>query len=104
VKAARGDHDVVPLRRPVGHQILTLDPKSVPRGRAADDAAGRRQHQPGGKRRACTAVLSITALEQVLCSSLETLGAEQFEAECVGEPAGRIEGGADRQRVLDLLG
>jgi len=31
-------------------------------------------------------VLSVTALEQVLGSRLEALGAEQFEAEGVGEP------------------
>jgi hypothetical protein len=35
-------------------------------------------------------------LDQVLGSCLE--------AEGVGEPVGRVERGADRQRVLDLLG
>src|SRR5580704_1880915 len=49
------------------------------------------------------AVLSVTPLEQVLGSCLEALGAEQFEAEGVGEPVGRVERGADRQRVFDLL-
>jgi hypothetical protein len=48
--------------------------------------------------------LSVTALEQVLGSCLEALGAEHLEAESVGEPVGRVERGADRQRVLDLLG
>ena len=47
--------------------------------------------------------LPVTPLEQVLCSCLEALGAEQFEAEGIGEPVGRVERGADRQRVLDLL-
>jgi hypothetical protein len=49
------------------------------------------------------AVPSVTPLEQVLGSCLEALGAEQFEAEGVGEPVGRVERGAARQRVLDLL-
>ena len=48
--------------------------------------------------------LPVTPLEQVLGSCLEAFGAEQFEPEGVGEPVGGVEGGADRQRVLDLLG
>jgi hypothetical protein len=47
--------------------------------------------------------LSVTPLEQVLGSRLVALGAEQFEAESVGKPVGRVERGTDRQRVLDLL-
>src|SRR5215510_2229065 len=47
--------------------------------------------------------LPVTPLEQVLGSCLEALGAEHLEAEGVGEPVGRVERGADRQRVLDLL-
>ena len=47
--------------------------------------------------------LPVTPLEQVLGSCLKTLRAEHLEAEGVGEPAGRVERGADRQRVLDLL-
>jgi hypothetical protein len=49
-------------------------------------------------------VLSVAALEQVLGSCREALGAEHLEAERVGEPVGGIERGADRERVLDLLG
>lgn len=56
----------------------------------------------GGRLAACA--LSVTALEQVLGSSLEALGGEHFEAEGVGQPVGRVERGADRERVLDLLG
>jgi hypothetical protein len=41
--------------------------------------------------------------EQVLGSCLEALGAEQFEAEGVSEAVGRVERGADRQRILGLL-
>jgi hypothetical protein len=47
--------------------------------------------------------LSVTALEQILGSCLEAVGAEHFEAEGVAEPVGRVERDADRQRVLDLL-
>ncbi|MEU4287288.1 hypothetical protein AB0E63_03625 [Kribbella sp. NPDC026596] len=43
-------------------------------------------------------------LEQVFGSCLEVLGAEHLEAEGVGESAGCVEGGADCQRVFDLLG
>jgi len=48
--------------------------------------------------------LSVTALEQVLGSCRKGLGAEHLEAEGVGEPVGRVERGADRKRILDLLG
>jgi hypothetical protein len=41
-------------------------------------------------------VPSVTPLEQVLGSCLEALGAEQFKAEGVGEPVGRVERRADR--------
>ena len=47
--------------------------------------------------------LPVTALEQVLGSCLEVLGTEHLEAEGVGEPVGRVDRDADRQRVLDLL-
>jgi hypothetical protein len=47
--------------------------------------------------------LPVTPLEQVLGSCVEALGAEHLEAEGVGEPVRRVERGADRQRVLDLL-
>src|SRR5215472_3305542 len=48
-------------------------------------------------------VLPVTALEQEPGSRLVALGAEQLEAQGVGKPVGRVERGADRQRVLDLL-
>src|SRR5215467_9737304 len=48
-------------------------------------------------------VLPVTPPEQVLGSCFETLRAEHLETEGVGEPVGRIERGADRQRVPDLL-
>lgn len=47
--------------------------------------------------------LAVTPLKQEFGSRLEALGAEHLEAKGVGEPVGRIERGADRQRVLDLL-
>ena len=46
--------------------------------------------------------LAVTALEQVPGACLEAQLSEQLEAEGVGEPVGRVERGAHRQRVLDL--
>ena len=68
-----------------------------------DVISGRGQNRGRPPCLTAAAVLSVTPLEQVLGSCLEALGAEQFEAEGVGEPVGRVERGADRQRVLDLL-
>jgi hypothetical protein len=68
--------------------------------RISKDATCPRRSGRRGRRGA----LSVAALEQVLGSCREALGAEHLEAERVGEPVGGIERGADRERVLDLLG
>jgi hypothetical protein len=48
--------------------------------------------------------LPVTPLQQVFGSRLEAFGAGQFEAEGVIEPVSDVEDGADRERVLHLLG
>jgi hypothetical protein len=75
----------------------------VPAGGLGQDAA---EHQAEEAPAAPVKLnaLPVTPLEQVLGSCLEALGAEHLEAEGVGEPVGRVERDADRQRVLDLLG
>src|SRR5262245_11739257 len=63
-------------------------------------APGRSGHQ---QRRVTPNALPVAPLEQVPGSCLEALRAEHLEAEGVGEPTGRVERDADRQRVFDLL-
>ena len=89
-----------PTRMPIGTLTKRSSANRGPR-------SGRRRApgQGGGTSGAGTAGrLPVTPLEQVPGSCLEALGAEHLEAEGVGEPAGRVERGADRQRVLDLPG
>jgi hypothetical protein len=59
----------------------------------ADKAVSR--HHPR-RMTPATPLLSVTALEQIFGACLKALRAQQFEAEGVGEPVGRVERGADR--------
>jgi hypothetical protein len=81
-------------------EVLALHPVAQQPRLVSNATAGRKRPAwPGGAPHA----LSVTAPKQVLGSRLKALGAEQLEAEGVGEPAGGVERGADRQSVLDLL-
>src|SRR5262245_45970632 len=50
-----------------------------------------------------TPLSAIAAREQELRAGLEGFGTRHEEPEGAGQPIDRVEGGADRERVLDLL-
>jgi hypothetical protein len=104
----RADYRRVPPGRP---ELLRCQPAwlscTAGMARAGDEALQRgRARSPVDTGRASRMIcyaLAVTPLEQVLRSRLEAFRAEHLEAEGVGEPVGRVERSADRQRVLDLL-
>jgi len=88
-----------PARMPIG--TLTKKIECYPAAWVRTPPGTRPMQAPAAP--ATLSALPVTPLEQVPGSCLEALGAEHLEAEGVGEPVGRAERGADRQRVLDLL-